>query len=79
MAAGPGNIEVIADAIQSLLELDDPLAQRPAHLREPLAEQQDGDPHDDDHLHRTETKHVRSSSSAFQGNLTNIKNAFGVD
>ena len=52
-AAGPRNIEIVAGPAQSLLELDDPLAQRPAHFGEPLAEQEDGDPHDDDHFHRT--------------------------
>ena len=62
MAARPGNVEIIGDAIESLLELDDPLAQRPAHFGQPLAEEQDGDAHDNDHLHRAETKHEKSSA-----------------
>ena len=67
MAAGPGNIEIIGDPAESLFELDDPLAQRPAHLGKPFAEQEDGDAHDDDHFHRTKIKHVICSSSAVPG------------
>ena len=51
-------IEIVADAVEPLLELDDPAAQRPADLGEPLAEQQHPEPHDQHHLHRAKIGNI---------------------
>src|SRR5688572_13035151 len=55
---GPaGRLHVVLNALQPLLELDQPLAQRAAHLRQLLAEQQDAQDEQDNHLRTAETKH----------------------
>lgn len=47
---------MILDALYAPLELDDPLAERPHHLRQAGPEQQQDDASDDQNLDRTETE-----------------------
>src|SRR5690606_24263403 len=44
-------LDLVADSLQPLLELNDPLAQRTAHLRQALSEQEQADAGDDEPLH----------------------------
>ena len=46
-----GRIDVVFDAVDSLLKFNNSLAQRSPDLGKPLAEEQDGDDPDDQHFH----------------------------